>query len=193
MDRMQDRRVLRTRGMILDAFLDLLIEKGYESLTIQDIIDRANVGRSTFYLHFPDKEALLVSSIDQLRTFILEQGEMRRTQGGEPGVRFGFSLTLLQHAQGHRRIYKAVVGKKGDSPVMNQMKAMLGDLVREEIAALAPPPANVPEAVVFDFIVGTFMTVLVWWMEHNLPCSAVEADCTFHRLVLSGLEPTGTR
>jgi AcrR family transcriptional regulator len=63
----EDRRVQRTRTMLFDALLDLIIEKGYEAITVQDIIDRANVGRSTFYSHFSDKEQLLLGNIDQLR------------------------------------------------------------------------------------------------------------------------------
>src|ERR1700757_5499961 len=59
-----DRRVRRTRKLLHDAFLALVLEKGYEKTTIQDILDRADVGRSTFYVHFRDKEALLTSSFD---------------------------------------------------------------------------------------------------------------------------------
>ena len=63
----RDRRVRRTRKLLHDAFLELVIEKGYEKITIQDILDRADVGRSTFYVHYRDKEALLTASFDGMR------------------------------------------------------------------------------------------------------------------------------
>lgn len=65
--RNSDRRVRRTRKLLHSAFLELVIEKGYDKITIQDILDRADVGRSTFYVHFRDKEALLTASFDNMR------------------------------------------------------------------------------------------------------------------------------
>jgi len=61
-----DRRSQRTRQLISDAFVELLLEKGYEAMSIRDVIERANVGRSTFYSHFKDKEELFVSQLDRL-------------------------------------------------------------------------------------------------------------------------------
>src|SRR6202012_5392571 len=58
-----DRRVRRTRDLLHRALLDLIAEKGYPHITVQDILDRADVGRSTFYTHYRDKEDLLRSGI----------------------------------------------------------------------------------------------------------------------------------
>src|SRR5258705_11885340 len=61
-----DRRVRRTRKLLHDAFISLVIEKGYEKTTIQDILDRADVGRSSFYVHYRNKEALLTANFDAM-------------------------------------------------------------------------------------------------------------------------------
>src|SRR3972149_751590 len=61
-----DRRVQKTRKLLQDALIELVAEKGYESVTIQEILDKANVGRSTFYSHFQDKDQLLHSILDRL-------------------------------------------------------------------------------------------------------------------------------
>src|SRR5689334_5502011 len=64
--RKEDRRKERTRQLLRDALLELIPEKGYEAITLQDITDRANVARPTFYLHFKDKQDLLFSSIREI-------------------------------------------------------------------------------------------------------------------------------
>src|SRR5881296_1080141 len=100
-----DRRVQRTRKLLQDALVSQMIEKGYEATTVQDIIDRANVGRATFYAHFADKETLLASRIEDLRAFLIER--QRQASG------LGFSLAMLEHARDHLPLYAAIVGRGG--------------------------------------------------------------------------------
>lgn len=64
--RKPDRRIQRTRKLLLDAFRDLVLERGFARVMIRDVIDRANVGRSTFYEHFEDKDDILQQSIAPL-------------------------------------------------------------------------------------------------------------------------------
>jgi AcrR family transcriptional regulator len=60
-----DPRVRRTRSLILQAFMELLPEKGFQAVSVQDITEKAGINRATFYAHFPDKYALLDHSIQQ--------------------------------------------------------------------------------------------------------------------------------
>lgn len=188
-DKMEDRRVQRTRNTLFDAFVDLMIEKGYEAITIQDIVDYANIGRSTFYLHFTDKEQLLLFCIDNLRSMLREFGKAGSAPKPSEEYRFGFSLAMIKHAQSHKRLYHAIIGKKGGAVVMEHMKKMISDLAGEEISALLPEaaPLAVPQSAVIEFAVNTLWILLVWWMDGNMPCSAEELDGIFHRLTLSGL------
>jgi len=87
-----DRRVRRTRTAILRALISLMREKGYDAVTVTDIIDRADVGRSTFYTHFTDKSDVLDESLDGLRWFL----RAHRDTGG--GRLFAFSLAMLSSA-----------------------------------------------------------------------------------------------
>jgi AcrR family transcriptional regulator len=185
----EDRRVQRTRSMLHDAFIDLIIEKGYEAITVQDIIDRANVGRSTFYSHFLDKEQLLLSSLAEMSIFLKQQRDLHEVALTGEEFRFGFSLPMLQHVQSHKRIYKAVAGKQSGAVVLHHVQRMVADLAREDVERLFPDndPAQIPKDVAIDFIVNTFSTLITWWMEHNIPCSAHEVDRMYHRLVLFGI------
>jgi AcrR family transcriptional regulator len=187
-EKTEDRRIHRTRNMILDAFLDLMIQKGYEKITVQNIIDAADVGRSTFYMHFTDKEQLLLSSIGQLREFLIEHGQqVSAVKANE--YQFGFSLAMLKHAQSHQALYKAIVGGKGGSPVYYHMQQMLIGLIRDNVSMLFPGTTlRIPQKTATDFIGNTFMILLTWWMEQDMPCSAAEANSIFHALALNGLK-----
>src|SRR6266516_4765255 len=101
--RATDRRVQRTRQLLQDALISMMIEQGYEATTVQDIIDRANVGRATFYAHFADKETLLTSRLEDLRNFLGER--QRQAPGG-----LHFSLAMLEHARSHLPVWPAFVG-----------------------------------------------------------------------------------
>jgi AcrR family transcriptional regulator len=166
-----------------------MVEKGYDAITVQDLIDRANVGRSTFYSHFLDKEQLLLGSIDQLREFLKQQCDMRSLPTESSGYRFGFSLAMLQHVQSDKLIFRAVAGKQSGVLVIYHIKRMLTELAREEIAALLANTisSKIPQEVAIVFVVNTFWSILTWWMEQNTSYSAIEIDQMFHTLTLSGI------
>jgi AcrR family transcriptional regulator len=99
-----DRRVQRTQELLLDALRRLLMEQGYERLTIQEILDRAGVGRATFYAHYSSKDDLMASSIGRLQSSLSAAAQ----RSGR--TRFGFSLPFFTHLAGHRAIYATTVG-----------------------------------------------------------------------------------
>jgi len=184
----EDRRVRRTRQQLLDALMDLILEKGYEAVTVQEIIDKADVGRSTFYAHFLDKQQLLLSGFDQLRAFLLEQ-QLAALAG--PGARrpLGFSRALFDHAESNYRTFKATLGKQSGAIVQEQMQRILGDLVRKELTALVAShgPSRVPLEVVVQYTVSAFLGLIAWWLDQKMPYSAEEMDQTFRSLTLPGI------
>ena len=105
-----DRRAQRSRELILEALFALMTERGYERLTIQNLIDRAGVGRATFYAHFQSKEELLAASIGRLRDWLEQAG---RARGDEP---LGFTQPFFQHLASHRRIYEMMTQALGVDP-----------------------------------------------------------------------------
>src|SRR5690348_14574384 len=112
MARREDRRVQRTRELLRGALFALIRERGFEVLTVQDIIDRANVGRATFYAHFDNKEDLLLSGFDELRAALKErqhEAKLRRGPVEERG--FAFSHELFAHIDDHRDLFQAMASK----------------------------------------------------------------------------------
>ena len=102
-----DRRVRRTRKLLRDALLALMAERGYESITVQDILDRANVGRSTFYTHFYDKEDLLLSGLEEIRQIF------ERSNAGAGALACApLSLGLFRHVLEYEPSYRALIGSR---------------------------------------------------------------------------------
>jgi len=181
----EDRRVQRTRKLLQEALIALVLEKGYEAVTVQDIIDRANVGRSTFYAHFLDKQQLLLSGFEELRVFLAQQHVAMAASGER---RLGFSLAMFEHACSYRPVYRALIGKQSGAVVRKQMQQMLTELVRNELAALAPrDAAPIPLEIVVQYTVSAFMGLLIWCADHNTPDTAAQMDAIFQQLTMPGV------
>jgi AcrR family transcriptional regulator len=102
MGKRKDRRIQRTRQLLRGALFSLIQEKGFEPLSVQDIIDRANVGRATFYAHFENKEDLLLSGFDALRESLRERHREALSRGSSVDERiFAFSHDMLAHVNEH--------------------------------------------------------------------------------------------
>ncbi len=186
----EDRRVGRTRKLLEDAVHDLIVEKGYEAVTVQDIIDRANVGRSTFYAHYTDKQQLLFSHFADLEAHLSEQQRLIRSKSADPVERvFGFSLAMFQHAQEYRRLWGAVVGKQTGVAIVRRIEGVLEKIVGREIASLAPRGSSlaVPPTVITRYVVNSLLGLLTWWLDEGSRYSAEEVDRMFRLLVKPGI------
>jgi AcrR family transcriptional regulator len=186
----EDRRVARTRKLLEDALHDLIVEKGYEAVTVQDIIDRANVGRSTFYAHYRDKQQLLFFHFADLEAHLSEQQRLIRARSDDPVERvFGFSLAMFQHAQEYRRLWGAVVGKQTGVAIVRRIQGILEKVVGREIGSLAGrgPSPKVPPIVTTQYVVNSMLGLLTWWLDEGSQYSAEEVDRMFRVLVKPGI------
>ncbi len=175
-----DRRVQRTRALLQDALIGLMMEKGYEAATVQDIIDRANVGRATFYAHFADKETLLSSRLEDLRNLLLARQREAPT--------LGFSLAMLEHAYSHLRLYQAIIGRDSGAFVVQRIHRTIAELATKDVQALGFRGTVEERTLAAEYIAGAFMAVLTWWLDRGAKQSAVEVDKMFRRLILKGLK-----
>ena len=178
--RTTDRRIQRTRKLLQDALVAMMIEKGYEATTVQDIIDQANVGRATFYAHFADKETLLASRLEDLRALLTER--LRQAPGG-----LGFSLAMLEHAREHLPVYGAIVGRESGAFVLQRIHRMIADLAGLDLKALRFKGTAEQRALAVESIAGAFMAVLTWWLDRGAKLPPQEVDVIFRRLVMQGL------
>jgi AcrR family transcriptional regulator len=182
-----DRRVVRTQRALHKALISLILRKGYEAITIQDIIDAADVGRSTFYAHYTGKEDLLRGGFRRLRAELLaaQRAAAARRRGSSAEI-LEFSLAMFEHAAGYKEVYRALVGGRGGAVAINEIRRVLTDAVQKEIAVLRDDRV-VPRDFLVQFVVGGFLTTLTWWLERRPGLAPSEVDAMFRRLVLSGI------
>ena len=179
----EDRRVRKTRALLQGALVSLIAEKGHEAVTVQDIIDRANVGRSTFYAHFRDKEDLLRAGLGEFRASLVAQGT------GSSDRLLGFSLGVFEHAYDHRHVYKAMAGRQGAAIVFREMQRMFTEVVRSDLKAVAPRAARqVNFDLVVEYVVGALLATITWWLDHNARQTPAEIAAMFRQLTLPGIK-----
>jgi AcrR family transcriptional regulator len=183
-----DRRVRRTRQLLRDALLELALERGYGRVRLQDILDKADVGRSTFYAHYRDKDDLLVSEFEALHpTWSARPGVS--DPGAEPVTDFLEPLrAAFQDAEVNRRQFKAMIGRQGSETVRRLLPEPLSNLVREHVRAQFPNWQGDDQrlAAAVQFIVSAFLGTLTWWLDTDAPCSADEIFAICKKLTADG-------
>lgn len=182
----EDRRVQRTRQLLREALISLILEQRYETITVQDILDRANVGRSTFYAHFPDKEALLLSSFyelgQDLHAHIIEEVEQLKEAEGIS------CLHLFRHAESNYPLYKAMMGGKGIDVVVETGTEYMQIYLQEQIKPLTGNnEPQVPMLVLIKYLTGALMSLLRWWLDNDMPHSPEKMDEMFQQIAMPGV------
>lgn len=180
-----DRRVARTRDALRVALISLILERGWDDIGVQDICDRANVGRSTFYTHFPSKEKLLSGAFDDLRK---ELRAHEKTSGDSPAPVFGIVRGLIEHVHENQRLFRAVIGKRSSLVVQRRFSQLVHELVAEDFAASDIPPTR--RAPATHYVAGALFGLLTWWVDTRSPLAPNELEILFRELtmpVFSGL------
>ncbi len=181
----QDRRSQRTRQLVNSAMMELLSEKGYEAITVQDILDRAGIGRSTFYSHYFDKEDVHASMMEQMLAGMTQQLSKRNA-----GREIIPSLELFQHIYQDRPHFQAVAGSgPAGERLWETMQTALSKIMEQTLASAdaGKNPASIPLPVISSYLAGAFLNLLKWWVKSGMPYSPEEMDRIFRQLALPGV------
>ncbi len=185
-----DRRVARTRAMLQQAHISLILKKGYDAITVDDICNAANVGRSTFYAHYTSKDDLRRSGLEHLRKELIDRQKDALAKSGNIRDRsLGFSLAMFEHARDHIDLYKALVGGRGGAIALGAIRQILSDLIRNELAATVDKKSAdvIPRELVVQYVVGSFMAVMTWWLDGGVKLPPQRIDVMFRRLATEGI------
>jgi len=183
-----DRRIRRTRNKLGQALRELIIEKSYEAITIQDIADRADVNRATFYLHFGTKEELLITSLTEIFDELVAQIEAQ-AEGKPPWESMVHAEILFEHIAENFTLYQAVLGQNGLGYVMHRILAYIAANEEKELRAYfgdaAAPPLPIP--ILAYHIAGSIFALASWWVENNRPYSPTEMAVMLQQLCVQGM------
>ena len=184
----EDRRVRRTRESLHKALISLVLEKHYDSITVQEVLDRADVGRSTFYTHFQSMDELLSLGTQELRVTLNTALEQQRKSVKPHENVIAFSRAMFDHAYGYRNIYFALLNTGAWPIVRQQLQAVLDDLIRREckaeIAKLKTANSDVPLDLFVHYLTAAFFSVLIWWLNRRSRLTPSQIDDVFRALVL---------
>jgi len=182
-----DARVRRTRDALGDALVALMQEKPFETITVQDVLDRAEVSRSTFYSHYSDKDDLLMSDAEEF----FESISMALSVHGDQSDRVFPVREFFVHLSDVQPFFKALV-KSGK--YQENMELARGHFARgierrlSELPRGKSIPPNQLSAIAFTHA-GALLSLLTWWLDRGMRESPAEMDELFHRMIWNGVSP----
>lgn len=182
-----DRRVLRTCRALTHALIELVAEKRYKTITVQDLLDRADVGRSTFYAHYRGKDDLLLRSFEAMLDMLDAGMADGAAEGGPPRV--APVRELFRHVASLRSFHQALVRAHLLDRVYEAGTSHLSGTIERRLAALPALPGRegVPLRIAARAFAGTLFALLRWWVDEEAPETPERMEEIYHALVLPGV------
>ena len=163
----EDRRIRRTKTQLKKALTELVLEKGYDEVSVQEIIDRADVGRTSFYTYFRNKEDLLLQNLDDLEGMFDEAEKVGEQEGM---LHDDFTLHMFQHLKENWRLGKILLGNKKIPLVRNYVQNILLKYYRKrykEFYKDMRSELEIEGAAVFTS--GALLSLTLWWLGMSRP------------------------
>jgi len=176
--------------MLSNALLELIQEKDYESITIQDITERADVHRATFYLHFSAKEELLTTALESL---FVDLGARAKEESGVQEPSFlketAAGKIIFEHVAEYFDLYKVLVGKRGVGYVTHHIINYLTAIFEEKLQNDFPDEKilPMPRVLLARHLAGSLYALLTWWLENDMPYSIEYMAAVANDLSRSGV------
>jgi AcrR family transcriptional regulator len=179
-----DRRVRRTRQALTRALVELVLEKRYSAITIQDLLDRADVGRSTFYAHYRGKDDLLLRSFERMLDRFDDAIDRERPER----TRVAPVCELFRHVREFRNFHRALAHARMLDRLYQTGTTHLTRTIGRRIAALpsGSGDAALPAPVVARASAGALLALLRWWLDEDAPFTPERMDELYHAIVLPG-------
>ena len=191
-DEKVDRRIRRTRRQLSEAMLALLVERDYESITVQEITARADLNRATFYHHFNHKDELLATALEaRFDELVASFGDVATSKhiwhDRTP------EILTFRHVAEHADLYKVLLSDRGMAHVIYRIIDYIARFTQTKM----PTPAAhalgdqtidpIPPTIIAQHIAGSLFALLSWWIAHDMPYSAEEMAAMSHLLCTQGV------
>ena len=177
-----DARVQKTRHQLWQAMIDLVLESGYEHITVRDIAQRAGVGYKTFYRHYEGKEALLQALVDDLIA------EFRQTllPPGDEGASINNTLAVLAFAETHARLFLMILNSSAADQLLEPSVAIALDEGYQTFNS-----SLIPDELMAYHFATTMLGLLRWWLESEMACTKEEMAEYINLLLIQPMAQLG--
>ena len=184
-----DRRVRATRNDLGDALIALMHEKPFETITVQHVLDRANVSRSTFYAHYSDKNDLFLSDVEDFWE-MMSTALIRR---GDTSNRVAPVEELFSHVADMRQFIASMTASEKVHDVMELGQGHFARAIDQRLATMAATRNLNPtrRAALAHASAGSLFSLLNWWIHHGGATTSVQMDALYHQTLWSGITPPG--
>ncbi len=197
-ERRIDRRVTRTQSALRKALLELIQEKDYDSITVEEITARADLARTTFYLHYRDKEELLLDYFDELIGERIQEFAQIPLSilAHPPGDAKKSSISVrpiavvFHHAAENAALYRLVLNGQGMLRVAEQLRHTINQTANDMLLTKVEQEGlklEMPVNLLVQCFVGAFLAGLAWWLEQDMPCPPEEMARRIRLLLFPGI------
>ncbi len=184
-----DRRIRRTQQLLGDALVSLILEKGYDAVTIKDITDRADVAYVTFYRHYKDKDQLLMQRLQESLGELTEHIEAAARQAQKEFSTENEGLLIFKHVQQHSTLYGTLLSSQGGHQGSSRVRKRTQDLIvlsfLKNCSPLHDKDYVIPAEVAAHHIAASLLSLIEWWLEHDMPYSLERMAQIYSKLIIS--------
>jgi AcrR family transcriptional regulator len=182
----EDRRSKRSQQALIDALIELMALKTYDSISIKEIVEKANVGRSTFYAHYQTKDDLVKSGFERILDVTLEHMFLSKDNQNL----MVDATMLFQHAQGHYHLFKTLMWGAGFEILTKDELNVLYEKMRQRLSQFFTDEnkLSVPLNVLSIYLSGNLLILLKWWLDNKMPFPPEKMNEMFQALVMPGLK-----
>jgi AcrR family transcriptional regulator len=176
-----DRRTSRTKRSLSEALVELIKEKRFDDITVQNVIDRADVGRSTFYSHFRDKEDLFQRDWERFLDGFAQQINWAKAGAGP----FVPVVYLFSHLPEYHHFYRGLVRSRKTDAVFKSGRIYLSQKMDTALASHIQnrPTPPIPVPILANYLASELFALLQWWLDQDMPYPPERMDEIFHELV----------
>ena len=179
-----DRRIQRTRKLLQHALIELLRQGEYDAITIQDIADRANLGRTTFYLHFNSKDELFISCHESIITeFYVERAQSFSKEELLSLEAPSGMISAYRHLEEARTLLHSIFQSRNGMHILAKLRESSAREIRSALCTAFPEAESaIPMDVLSSYLAGAQIALVQWWLEKRQPRELEDLAQIFHRL-----------
>lgn len=164
-----DRRIQKTRQLIMHTFIELLTEKGFEKMTINEIAERANINRGTVYLHYMDKFDLLDKCVETYIELLLQHC----ADSTDTNLDARAFQSVFEYLERNFAIYKLLLSNEGVGFFRSRLYVTISQTLTE-MMGINPENSAFSNEVTIHFLTSGFIGTIEWWINYSMPCSVLE-------------------